>query len=169
MSAECPPELFKQFEESPGGWARLGEDGQQFLYNALGDHMDFADATCLTIPPLKNETFNDWQKFENWCDELHSDLMWKIVDEDDESFQEAHEKSTPDKYFKSKSAVRAKIIKLLCAADLAEPVTYVEIQCGNKKLFLIYFDSDSWSLDHGDSVLVIKSLDELNKKNGFYP
>ena len=46
---------------------------------------------------------------------------------------------------------------------------YVEIKCKSKKLFLIYFDSDSWALGHGDSVLVVKSLAQLNKKNGYYP
>jgi hypothetical protein len=97
--------------------------------------------------------------------------MWDIVDYEPEDFQQAYEKLTPKKYFKSKSAVNQKIIEVLTndASDGIENIMYVEIKCKSKKLFLIYFDSDSWALGHGDSVLVVKSLAQLNKKNGYYP
>ena len=53
-------------------------------------------------------------------------------------------------------------------SDRIEPVTYVEIECDDKKLLLLYSDSDSWTLGWGNSVEVINSLDELTEENGYY-
>ena len=36
-----------------------------------------------------------------------------------------------------------------------------EIECEDKKLFLIYEDSDAWTLGHACKILVVKSLDDL--------
>ena len=36
-----------------------------------------------------------------------------------------------------------------------------EIKCEHKKLFLIYEDSDAWTLGHACKILVVKSLDDL--------
>ena len=170
MATECPPDLFKEFENSPGGWARPEEKGQLFLYEAQA-HMEFTGLTSFTIPKLDDEAFGEWEKFEYWCEDIKLKLMWEIVDYESEDFQHAFEKLTPKKYFKSKSVVKEKIFKVLTdsASDGVENIMYVEIKCKSKKLFLIYFDSDSWALGHGDSVLVVKSLAQLNKKNGYYP
>ena len=171
MAVDCPPDVFKEFENSPGGWARPEGDGQQFLYDALGEHMEFTGLTSFTIPKLDDETFAEWEKFEYWCEDIKLKLMWEIVEYESEDFQQAYENLTPKKYFKSKSAVKEKLIEALTdgASDGVENIMYVEIKCKSKKLFLIYFDSDSWALGHGDSVLVVKSLAQLNKKNGYYP
>ena len=69
------------------------------------------------------------------------------------------------------AGLKEKIIAVLTdsATDGIENIMYVEIKCKSKNLFLIYFDSDSWALGHGDSVLVVKSLAQLNRKNGYYP
>jgi hypothetical protein len=48
-------------------------------------------------------------------------------------------------------------------------VVYVVIRWGDKNLFLIYLDSNAWILGHRSSMLVLKSLEDLNAKNGFYP
>ena len=170
MAVECHPELFSEFEKSLDGWARPEEKGQQFLYEAQA-HMEFTGLTSFTIPELDDEAFAQWEKFEYWCEDIKLKLMWDIVDYESEDFQYAYEKSTPKKYFKSKSKVKEKIIEALTdgASDGVENIMYVEIKCKRKKLFLIYFDSDSWALGHGDSVLVVKSLEQLNKKNGYYP
>ena len=37
----------------------------------------------------------------------------------------------------------------------------VDIECEHKKLFLIYEDSDAWTLGHACKILVVKSLDDL--------
>ena len=171
MSAECPLKLFKLFRENIGGWVRPEKAGQQFLYDALGDHMDFSGVTAITIPPLDDAAFKSWEQFGYWCEEIKLELMWKIVDYKSTDFELAYEKSTPKKYIKSKSIVRTKIIQVLSnsTSDDVENVMYVEIHYKSKKLFLIYFDSDSWALGHGSSVLVVKSLAYFNKKNGFYP
>jgi hypothetical protein len=171
MTAECPPDLFKEFEKNTGGSARPEAGGQQFLYDALGDHMHFTGLTFFTIPKLDDETFGEWEKFEYWCEDIKLKLMWEIVDYESEDFQFAYEKLTPKRYFKSKSVVKEKIIAVLTdgSSDHVENIMCVEIECNSKKLFLIYFDSDSWALGHGDSVLVVKSLAQLHKKDGFYP
>ena len=70
MTAECPPDLFREFENSPGGWARPEGDGQQFLYDALGEHMEFTGLTSFTIPKLDDKTFGEWEKFEYWCEDI---------------------------------------------------------------------------------------------------
>ena len=171
MPAQCSPELFKEFENEAGGTSRPGEKGQQYLYEILGDHLEFSNVTPLSIPFLDNKTFANWQKFEYWCDDIKNNLMWKIIDENDLFFQEAFENLSPKKYFKNKKVVKEKIIEVLCDknSEDIETITYVEINCKNKKLFLIYFGADGWALGHSDSVLVLKSLSHLNKKNGFYP
>ena len=170
MAVDCPPDLFKEFENSPGGWARPEEKGQLFLYEAQA-HMEFTGLTSFTIPELDDETFAEWEKFEYWCEDIKCKLMWEIIEYESEDFQQAYEKLTPKKYFKSKSVVKEKIIEALTdgASDGVENIMYVEIKCKSKKLFLIYFGSDSWTLGYGDSVLVVKSLAQLNKKNGYYP
>ena len=53
-------------------------------------------------------------------------------------------------------------------SDQIESVTFVEIECENKNLLLLYFDFDSWTLGWGDSVLVLNSLDELTEEDGYY-
>jgi hypothetical protein len=171
MTKECPSNLFNIFEASTGNWIRPEGDGAQFLYDALGDDMGFTGVTSFTIPILDDEAFGNWEKFEYWCEDIKPKLMWKVVDYESVYFQSAYENSTPKKYFKTKSAVKAKIIDALSdgAAEDVESIMYVEIKCGKKKLYLVYFDSDSWALGHGDSVLVVKSLSQLNKKNGYYP
>ena len=50
MPAQCSPELFKEFENEAGGTSRPGEKGQQYLYEILGDHMEFSNVTPLSIP-----------------------------------------------------------------------------------------------------------------------
>ena len=96
--------------------------------------------------------------------------MWGIVDEkiNNAEFNECND--TPKKYFKTKKNLKKTIINLICTSDSdkIESVTYVEIECGNKKLLLLYSDSDSWTLGWGDSVTVINSLDELTEENGYY-
>ena len=52
MTVECPPDLFKEFENSSGDWASPDDEGQQFLYDALGEHLEFTGLTSVTIPIL---------------------------------------------------------------------------------------------------------------------
>jgi hypothetical protein len=104
-------------------------------------------------------------------EEYNNRVQIVMLDEDNSDFQIAFENSTPKKYFKSKSILKNKIIEILCDGDTQdiEPIWYVDIECDSKILYLIYLDTDAWVLGWGDSVLVLKSLKELNIKNGFYP
>ena len=169
MTVSCPKHLFKEFKECKG-WIRPNKEGQEFLYEALSTGFDFADVVRIIIPELDTKTFNDWDQFENWCGGIKNQLMWDIVNDSiaNNEFNEKNE--TPKKYFKNKEKVKQEIIKAICSSESedVEPVTYVEIECEGEKLYLLYFDSDSWTLGWGDSVTVINSLDELNEENGYY-
>ena len=169
MPIECPKQLFEFFENC-GGWARPNKEDQIFLYEALQEGFQFADIVSIHIPNLDDKTFNDWDKFEDWCSEITGLQMWDIVDDEIKNLEFNDDNNTPKKYFKKKKSVKEKIINSICTSDSyqIEPITYVEIECDNKTLLLLYFDSDSWTLGHGDSVAVINSLDELTEENGYY-
>ncbi len=169
MSIQCPKQLFEFFENC-GGWAEPDEEGQKFLYEALYAGFQFSNLISIDIPTLDNKTFNDWDKFEYWCGYIKGLQMWDIVDEKVNNAEFNDGNDTPRKYFKTKKKVKEAIIKSIRAneSDQIESVTYVEIECKNKILFLLYLDSDSWNLGWGDSVVVINSLDELTEANGYY-
>jgi hypothetical protein len=169
MPIKCPKQLFKFFEASEG-WARPDEKGQKFLYEALFEGFQFSDLVCIYIPDLDNKTFNNWEKFENWCSEITGLQMWDIVDEKIQNAEFNENNNTPKSFFKSKKKAKEAIIKSIRTSDSdqIESVTYVEIECEDKKLLLLYSDSDSWTLGWGDSVTVINSLDELTEENGYY-
>jgi hypothetical protein len=96
--------------------------------------------------------------------------MWDIVDEKINNAEFNDENDTPRKFFKTKKKAGEAIIKSIRSSesDQIESVTFVEIECKNKNLLLLYFDSDSWTLGWGDSVMVVNSLDELTEDDGYY-
>ena len=168
MSAKCPPELFKEFEAGCGSFVKPDKDGLSYIYEVFFSHFEHAEAIEFTYPRLPEATFTDWKKFECWCDDIKQGLINNISpydDGDDSEFLTSF--FTPKKYFKNKKNLKSIIIDTIC--DDTESVVYVEITCEEKSLFLIYLDSDAWVLGHGSSVLVLKSLEELNVKNGFFP
>ena len=169
MPIKCPKRLFEFFENS-GGWARPDDEGRAFLYQALYDGFQFSDIISIDIPKLDNKTFNDWAKFEDWCTEIKGLRMWDIVDEKIINEEFNSDNDSPRKFFKTKKKLTEAIIESIRSSDSEEleSVTYVEIECNKKKLLLLYFDADSWTLGFGDSVAVIHSLDELTEENGYY-
>ena len=169
MSIQCPKHLFEFFENC-GGWARPDEEGQKFLYEALYEGFQFSNLISIDIPILDNKTFNDWDKFEGWCSDIKGLQMWDIVDEKINNAEFNDENDTPRKFFKTKKKAEEAIIKSIRSSesDQIESVTFVEIECENKNLLLLYFDSDSWTLGWGDSVIVVNSLDELTEDDGYY-
>ena len=169
MSIQCKKQLFEFFENC-GGWERPDEEGQKFLYDALSEGFQFSDLVYIYIPKLDNKAFNNWEKFEDWCSDIDGLQMWDIVDEKINNSEFDENNDTPKKFFKSKKNLKEVIINSLRTSDFdrIESVTYVEIECDDKKLLLLYSDSDSWTLGWGDSVAVINSLDELTEENGYY-
>jgi hypothetical protein len=166
MSVECPPNLFKEFEAGCGSFVKPDKDGLSYIYEVLFSHFEHAEAIDLTYPRLPESTFTDWGKFEYWCDKIKPGLIHNISPYDDDDSDFFNKFPIPKKYFKNKKNLKSIIIKTLY--EDTESVVYVEITCEEKNLFLIYLDSDAWILGHGSSVLVLKSLDELTPKNGFY-
>ena len=169
MSIKCPKKLFEFFENC-GGWAKPDEKGQIFLYEALYAGFQFSNLISIDVPALDNKTFNDWDKFEDWCSDIKGLQMWDIVDEKINNLEFNDNNDTPRKYFKTKRKAKEAIIKSIrtSQSDQIEWITYVEIEYENKNLFLLYFDSDSWTLGWGNSVKVVNSLDELNEEDGYY-
>ena len=169
MSVKCPKKLFEFFEASEG-WARPDDEGQKFLYEALYEGFQFSDLVSIDIPELDNKTFNSWDKFEDWCSGIDGLQMWDIVDEKINNADFNENNDTPKKFFKTKKNLKEVIVNHIRTSDSEriESVIYVEIECDDKKLLLLYFDSDSWTLGWGDSVTVINSLDELTEENGYY-
>jgi hypothetical protein len=121
----------------------------------------------LTYPKLPEATFSDWEKFEYWCEEIKLGLIYDISPYNEDESEFFTKFPTPKEYFKTIKYLKSKIIDTLCNDN--ETVVYVETTCGEKNLFLIYLDSDAWVLGHRSSVLVLKSLEELNTQNGFFP
>ena len=101
MSIQCPKQLFEFFENC-GGWARPDEEGQKFIYKALHAGFQFSNLISIDIPIIDNKTFNNWDKFEDWCSDIKGLKMWDIVDEKitNAEFNDAND--TPRKYFKTK-------------------------------------------------------------------
>ena len=169
MSVECPPDVFKQLSDGCGSSVRPDGPGIKFLCEALGEGLEFTGLTSIYIPDLDDKTFNDWQKFEYWCDDIKRGSMWLLINE--EVFYDIEEDSTPKTYFKSKNSVKDMIISVSCDSDSEDTdhVMCVEINSKDETLFLIYEDSLAWGLGYADTVLVVKSLDELTAEAGFYP
>ena len=93
--------------------------------------------------------------------------MWDIIG--DEKFDEIYETSALKDYFILKDNVFVKVLSILRSKESLS-IMYVEIESESKTLFLIYGEeSDGWALGHYDSVLVVKSLDDLTPELGYYP
>jgi hypothetical protein len=166
MEVKCPPKIFEEFQAACGDW--IYPDDKGFLYKALGEGLDFPGVVSLEIPELDDKAFDDWTLFEYWCDDIRNDLMYKLIEiEVDEDFDK--EERSPREWFKSKKAVKEKIIAVICSDEYeSADVMCVEIESEEQRLFLIYKDADAWALGHGEGVLVVKSLDELTPELGFY-
>jgi len=167
MIISCAPEIFKQFEKGCGGDVTPDRKGQEFLYYALGEGLEFSGLIKIEIPELDDEEFGDWDKFEYWCDDIEKGLMWDLID--DEKFYEIYETSSPRNYFIVKDNVVEKALSILRSKESLS-IMYVEVESESKTLFLIYGEEgDGWALGHYDTVLVVKSLNDLTPELGYYP
>ena len=75
MSAECPPNLFKEFEAGCGSFVKPDKDGLIYIYEILFSHFEHAEAIEFTYPRLPEATFTDWEKFSYWCDGIQSEFI----------------------------------------------------------------------------------------------
>jgi len=165
MAVTCSPDLFSRIKSCVGDWFRAEGQDLEFLYEALSD-FEYTGFRSFHIPDLDESTFNDWAKFEDWCEDIQPEFMWSIVDADDPVFRAAYDESTPVAFFGSESALVSKVRDVL-SGDYSENLLSVEIECSGESLRLIYFDDDAWVLGHGDQVFVVESLSYLCEENGF--
>ena len=166
----CSPNIFKQFEEGCNSSVTPDEEGLKFIYEVLAYH-DTTAVFELHMPNLEDEVLKDWEKFENWCDEINHGLMYSLISED---HFEKNDDKTPEQYFGSRTSIKEKVIRELTKlVTLGSPTIgsplFGEIECENKRLFLIFHDSDGWALGHCDNVFVVKSLEDLTPERGYYP
>ena len=133
----------------------------------MGEGLEFSGLIKIEIPELDDEEFGDWDKFEYWCDDIEKGLMWDLID--DEKFYEIYETSSPRDYFIVKDNVVEKALSILRSKESLS-IMYVEVESESKTLFLIYGEEgDGWALGHYDTVLVVKSLNDLTPELGYYP
>ena len=74
----------------------------------------------------------------------------------------------PSNVFPTPDELINKVLDLVKNSDEDTEVGFVEMQSGQKSLFLIFTGFDGWSLGHSDSVLVVSSLDQLTPEKGFF-
>ena len=144
------------------------EEGQSFLYQALGEGFEFPGFRFLTIPTLNKKILDDWALFESWCDSIEDELMSRLLD----GIEGLDSKKTlPRHLFKTKKILFEKLEATLCSPEIESgtDVMSVKIESDGKSLHLIYIDSDGWTLGHSDSVFVVDSPNELTRELGFYP
>ena len=164
----CPADLFTRLAASAGNYFSSDGDDYSFLYDAFGQS-EFTDLVNIHIPDLSDAVFNSWKAFEYWCDDIESGPIWQLVDE--EELADGDLGAAPREYFGSKSTIEQKVIKALCDGerDGLISVACAEVSLKDEVLFLIYHDFTSWGLGHADSVLVVRSFDELVPDKGLYP
>ena len=164
----CPADLFTRLAASAGNHFSSDGEDYSFLYDAFGQS-EFTDLVSIYIPDLSDAVFNSWEEFEYWCDDIESGLIWLLVDE--EELADGDLGAAPREYFGSKSTVEQKVIEALCDGerDGLMSVACAEVSLKGEVLFLIFDDFTGWGLGHADSVLVVRSLDELVPDKGFYP
>ena len=93
----------------------------------------------------------------------------KLLETIEEDF--ALETAVPRQFFSSVELLRQKMIHVI--SNTEDPawadVTCLEIECDDKRLYLIYEDTDAWALGWGNSVVVVQSIDKLTPECGYYP
>ena len=167
MKTECPTDLFRTFEENLECWVQVDGTDKDFVYECLGLHLDFVDLLCIELPPIGNETLKSWESLKTWCNSVYpdpsGDVFTILIEEVDDL-----EGLEPSNVFPTPDELINKVLDLVKNSDEDTEVGFVEIQNGQKSLFLIFTGFDGWSLGHSDSVLVVSSLDQLTPEKGFF-
>jgi hypothetical protein len=169
MAVQCPPELFEFFEKSCGSWIDVDESTEDFLYDAQAESI--CEGHCfVSFPPLSRTAFNDWGLFESWCEKVSGDLYEELLNSegiDLDQIVEGSSTQSPKDFFTSRESLIKKIIVILIELEECD-VSVVTVSCSDSVLYLGFLSSQAWALGFGGSVFVMRSKNELSRKNGFY-
>ena len=168
---EISEELFEQLSECVNEECHAHEgELLSLLYEALGAESNHVSIIFADIKPLTDDVMNNWKEFDGWLMYLNLELHDIIEFDPSDIDNNVTESGSPGQYFGSKEAIKEKVLYVLSNNDsrFDNSIAYVEVTCGEKRLYLVYTGFDGWVTGWADWVWVYDSLDHLNEANGFY-
>ena len=165
MAVKVDKELFAEFWNARGGeYYASDEDVRYFLYEQMAEGTD-RYLELLYVPnlaPVSSVDLSDWVSVMEWVNNasVQIDTVW--MDED-------HQSLTPKEYFGSADRLLASVLSAVADANYSGASVWgVTVECDGQSLELVYNDADCWGLGHGDSVLVVKDLSEVENYTGYF-
>ena len=178
MSIECPSEFFQEFKKHVNGpYVSTGEVRSYLqvlffdsdIYDTIPPEIDLSD-----VIPLKDRDLEDWDDFEDWFnDSLRNVLIGDICEYPRctsliPDWDQMRESESPKEYFKDRDSVLELFLRVSnefrSGLDLSNDiVNVVEITSNGEGLLIVFYDNDSWSLGHNNTVVVYKSLEDFEK------
>lgn len=169
---DCPSDIFEKL------WAVRGsgtydEECVGFAYEAIGFH-EWAGVHFLWFNNLEARWLKDWCYTDNWIQDLRVGLS---IDEVFSKYSEHiySEEVLPSDLIKDEKGMQMLVLETLRCQSKAGVLSWddpgvacTEITNGNRTLFLVYGDCDSWILGHANHIDVIGDLSQLTEANGYY-
>ena len=167
---ECPTDIFDKLWDVRGS----GTDNERcvaFAYEAMGE-IDFTGVFSLLFDEVRVEHLKDWGNLEDWVYDLRVGLS--LEDVFPQHHEDLHsEEILPSDLVKDANELRELVLGAVRAKSDAGESEIVGIACteitnGNRALWLLFDDSDAWSLGHGNYIEVVEDLSELTESDGYY-
>jgi len=179
MKIECPPEYFEEFKKHVNSDYVSSGEIQSYLqglffdsdiYDTIPPEIDLSD-----VIPLKDRDLDDWDYFEDWFnDSLRQVLIGDMCDYPSctsliPNWDQMTELESPKEYFKDRDSVLEYFLRvsneIRSSLDLSNDiVSVIEITSNDEELLIVFYDNDSWSLGHNNTVMVYKSLEDFEKE-----
>lgn len=167
-------EIFDVLWENRGrSFGQSGDVYQEFLYSAMQEG-DAPGLIHVPIPPLRKKQLRDWTQLDYWVQDIHYNLqLTDLLLSSSVSSPDAidFDGSTPTEVLGGASQIHQIAVNMVKrAGDLLDDrdLWTVEVNCGDRKLYLIYSDHDAWVLGYGCTVEIVESLDALSEKYGYF-
>ena len=165
MAVKIDKELFAEFWNALGGeYYASDEDISSFLYEQMAEGTD-QYLELLYVPnlaPVSSVDLSDWVSVMEWVNNASVQIDTEWMDED-------HQSLTPKEYFGSADQLLASVLSAVAEANYSGASVWgVTVECDGQSLELVYNDADCWGLGHGDSVLVVKELSEVENYTGYF-
>ena len=167
---ECPPDIFEKLWDVRGS----GTDNERcvaFAYEAMGE-IDFTGVFRLSFGEVKAEHLEGWINTQDWINDLGIGLSLEDVFR--HHYEDLYsEEILPSDLVKDANELRELVLRAVRAKSDAGESEIVGIACteitnGNRTLWLLFDDSDAWSLGHGNYIEVVENLSELTESDGYY-
>jgi hypothetical protein len=167
---ECPTDIFDKLWDVRGS----GTDNERcvaFAYEAMGE-IDFTGVFSLLFDQVRVEHLKDWGNLEDWIYDLGVGLS--LEDFFPQHHEDLHsEEILPSDLVKDANGLRELVLGAVRAQSDAGESEIVGIACTeitneNRTLWLLFDDTDAWSLGHGNYIEVVEHLSELTEADGYY-